>query len=385
MTKTIFALVVLAVVVASLAGGAAYILEQRKLQEVGRTIALAEDKLNSGSIDQAIDMLRRAQAERKVDRTTYLLGKALAKQGKHEEASNYYQTLLRDFPKSNFTADATLELARHELNFKRDKVAATTHLADILRYWPKSDAADFALVMLAEISLAENDEKQARSNLEIVMRKKDSPARSDAEFLMGDFNMQRLKSPEAAPGDELYTIKQGDTLWVMERKLKVPLDLLVGINGLDNPQALKVGKQIRVPNIDISIVVNKVDRTLTLRNGGEFLKKYRVGIHQDPTMVPTGNFTIRKKHAKGLDYVNTETRETIKAGQPDNPYGKRFLEIRERVGIHGTDDEERVGKPVSKGFVVMTNEDIDEVYALVDVKTPVTIIGNANQEKTTGK
>lgn len=383
MKKTIFVLAALAFVIAAIAGGTAFLLREKHLLEMGRIASQAEDKLKSKSYDQAISMLRRVEGEGGTDRSTFLLGRAFSEQGKFDDAERYFNRLLDEYPKSPLVADARLELARFKFD-KKDMAAAQTHLLKILTDRPKSAAADHALVMLAEISLANKDEAQARKNLEIVLRKKDSPARSDAEFVIGDLNMKRLKSPDIAPGDETYTIQAGDTLTKMERKLKVPADLLVGINDL-SVMSLKIGRQIRVPHLDISLVIDKSKRTLTILNNGDLLKKYRVGLNHNDKLMPAGDYSVTKKNPKGIEYVKEDSRDTIKAGAPDNPYGTRFIEMRRGTGIHGTNDEEKVGALVSDGSVVMSNHDVEEVYALVKTKTPVTVKGSVNTEAGTGK
>lgn len=383
MNKTIFVLAVLAVVIASLAGGAAFLLRQKHLIEMGRIASQAEDKLNTKHYDQAISMLRRVEADGGTARSKFLLGRAYGEQGRSEDASRYYQDMLKNYPKSELVPDARLELARYRFK-EKDIDGAQEQLLQILARAPASGAADHALVMLAKISLQEKDEQQARKNLEIVLRKKESPAKGEAEFVIGDLNMKRLKSPDAAPGDEVYTIQSGDTLSRMESRLGVPQDLLAGINDLE-ARTLRVGHKIRVPRLDISLMIDKPNRTLTILNEGDFLKKYHVGLHHDDTNLPAGNYAVIRKHARGMEYIDDETNESIKAGADDNPYGKRFIELRRGVGIHGTNDPEKVGMLVSDGSIVMQNPDVEEVYALVRTRTPVAVKGSVNSDPNAGK
>ncbi len=383
MKKTLFVLFALALVVASLAGGAAFLLRQKHLVELNRLASQAEDRLNSKSYDQAISMLRKVEADGGTDRSSYLLGRSFSQQGKNDDAKRYYNALLSKYPNSPLVPDARLALARFDIEAKKDLVSAQNQLLQILSKSPKTPAADHALVLLAEISLQKKDETQARKNLEIVLRKKNSPARGEAEFLIGDLNMKRLKSPEPAPGDEVYTIQRGDTLWVMAKKLKVPQDLLIGINDL-SPKSLTVGQQIRIPRLSISLVVDKPARTVTILNNNEFLKKYKIAINQNDKVLPAGNYSVVKKEDKGIAYADPETNETIKAGAPGNPYGDKYIEMRRGTGIHGTNDPEKIGKLVSTGAILMSNQDIDEVYALVQIKTPVVVKGSVDPEKTPG-
>ncbi len=53
--------------------------------------------------------------------------------------------------------------------------------------------------------------------------------------------------------------------------------------------------------------------------------------------------------------------------------GTRRLELGDGYGIHGTDHPESIGQSVSHGCVRMRNEDIEKLYPLVQVGTPVYI------------
>ncbi len=45
----------------------------------------------------------------------------------------------------------------------------------------------------------------------------------------------------------LYTVKAGDTLWAIARDLKIDLDLLTAVNGINSPQAIQVGQKLLLP------------------------------------------------------------------------------------------------------------------------------------------
>ncbi|MGI8401127.1 MAG: L,D-transpeptidase [Gemmatimonadaceae bacterium] len=53
--------------------------------------------------------------------------------------------------------------------------------------------------------------------------------------------------------------------------------------------------------------------------------------------------------------------------------GTRRLELGDGYGIHGTDEPESIGKSVSHGCVRMLNEDIEKLYPMIAVGTPVYI------------
>lgn len=384
MKKTLVVVVMLAVVAVVLAGGAAYMVQQNKLGELRRLAVQAEEKLDSGDFDGAIQLLKRVDSEGGSARSAFLLGKAYYAQGKLADGIRYFERIEKLYPTAPVLPDALVYRGRYALEVEgKPKTARETFLQIIDRH-PDSDAADLALYYLAKISFDAGDTPQTKRNLELIMKRPESPARSDAEFLLGDINMKQLRSPEAGPDDVLYTIKRGDSIWKLERELKVPGDLIVGINNL-RPSALTIGTQIKVPRINITITVDKPQRTLTLKNNGVFLKKYRVGLNRADNRVPAGDYVITEKFDKGQEFTDPESGATFKAGDPANPLGNRFLQLRREVGIHGTNDPDAVGKYVPRGCIVMTNQDIEEIYSLARKGTPVTIKGKNLVEGSPGK
>ena len=53
--------------------------------------------------------------------------------------------------------------------------------------------------------------------------------------------------------------------------------------------------------------------------------------------------------------------------------GTRRLDLGDGYGIHGTDHPESIGKAASHGCVRLRNEDIEKLYDMVPVGTPVYI------------
>jgi lipoprotein-anchoring transpeptidase ErfK/SrfK len=65
----------------------------------------------------------------------------------------------------------------------------------------------------------------------------------------------------------------------------------------------------------------------------------------------------------------------IVAGGPGNPLGARAMYIGGTVyRIHGTNDPSTIGKRVSSGCFRMTNEDVIDLYARVNVGTKVVVL-----------
>ena len=138
------------------------------------------------------------------------------------------------------------------------------------------------------------------------------------------------------------------------------------------------------------IVVHKLSRKLTFYQGLTPLKTYSVVLGNDPyndklcqgdTCTPEGVYHIRAKYPHSrwdyfmwLDYPNNQDwlkfSRAKQAGRlpPDADIGGE-------VGIHGTEDPTRnlSGVNWTHGCVSLMNQDLEEIYPLVNDKTLVVI------------
>jgi lipoprotein-anchoring transpeptidase ErfK/SrfK len=144
--------------------------------------------------------------------------------------------------------------------------------------------------------------------------------------------------------------------------------------------------------IDISIG----DQRLTLTRDGEALRSYLVsssrfgiGTEDGSMKTPLGNFRIAEKIGHGVA-PGTIFKARVALG-PDDPLPEtedlitsRILWLdgmdeenantRERfIYIHGTKHEDKIGMPASHGCIRMRNDDVIELFELVDETTQVVI------------
>lgn len=139
---------------------------------------------------------------------------------------------------------------------------------------------------------------------------------------------------------------------------------------------------------DFKISINIPSRTLTLYAGDKVFRSYLVGIGRENHQTPVGDFIIRNKELNPT-WVKPTTKDepavTINSG-PENPLGYRWMEFAELYGIHGTNRPDSIGGFVSNGCIRMREADVEELYDLVPLKTPVHIGYNrlVVQKKTDG-
>lgn len=130
-------------------------------------------------------------------------------------------------------------------------------------------------------------------------------------------------------------------------------------NGTVSTEIMPRPAQIR-NNLDLpraSILITKSARRLTLLNGNTAIRNYPVGIGKPGTPTPVGNFAV-----------------AAKIMNPGGVLGTRWLGLNyDTYGIHGTNAPWLIGQMVSHGCIRMHNSNVEELFALVNVGTPVFI------------
>jgi L,D-transpeptidase-like protein len=137
-----------------------------------------------------------------------------------------------------------------------------------------------------------------------------------------------------------------------------------------------------------AIIVSKFERMLYLYRGGKIVKTYPVAIgrygstlklHAGDYATPEGKYSIIQKRPHSryfrallINYPNAEDTEEFLAA-------KRRGEIPGSIGIGGLVEIHGGGKDgMTYGCIALDNSQMVEVFDMVDVGTPVTIVGSAN-------
>ncbi len=118
------------------------------------------------------------------------------------------------------------------------------------------------------------------------------------------------------------------------------------------------------------IIISIADRQLAVIDHGQVLKTYPIAVGARGTPSPDGDFVIIN-HAKDPIYRGGDME--IPPGK-DNPLGTRWMGLSLKgYGIHGTNVQSSVGKAVSHGCFRMRKQDVEELYALVQVGDTVMV------------
>jgi lipoprotein-anchoring transpeptidase ErfK/SrfK len=120
--------------------------------------------------------------------------------------------------------------------------------------------------------------------------------------------------------------------------------------------------------------------TLRLFQHLKLTKEYTVAVGMEGLETPEGLYEIQEKEENPVwrvpnsDWAGSLAGQTIPPG-PSNPIKARWMGIFEGAGIHGTEEVESLGTAGSHGCVRMAIPDVEELYDLVEVGTPIYIGG----------
>lgn len=120
--------------------------------------------------------------------------------------------------------------------------------------------------------------------------------------------------------------------------------------------------------------------TYTLRfwKNLKLARTYTVAVGQEGLETPEGLYAIQDKQENPTwnvpesDWAGSLAGQSIPPG-PSNPLKARWMGIYEGAGIHGTEETSSLGTAASHGCVRMSIPDVEELYDLVEVGTPIYI------------
>lgn len=118
---------------------------------------------------------------------------------------------------------------------------------------------------------------------------------------------------------------------------------------------------VSVPSGRIDIIIDTLDRTLSICLDGKVYREFTVAVGKPSTPSPPGQWQVVSK------------------GAWSGGFGTRWLGLNMpwgTYGIHGTNKPWQIGDWVSGGCIRMFNHDIESVFSWIPIGTQVVIIGN---------
>ncbi|HEU0275034.1 MAG TPA: LysM peptidoglycan-binding domain-containing protein [Candidatus Udaeobacter sp.] len=216
-----------------------------------------------------------------------------------------------------------------------------------------------------------------------------SPVTRDLRDLLGDVNTQIFFSKEPSPRKTEYTVKRGDALASIARKLKSSAEAIIHVNDLDST-LIRPGEKLSVPQLDFTITIDLPRERVVVHDSHGFFTQYPIVSADLP---PTRHPTIQTKVTAKSFWENGKpvqpTHGSEEAGTPRIDLG--------HIGyvLYGVEDESEAGSSEiaveaddkdgtqeapdpnrpPHGIAMLMN-DITQIQLLIRKGTPVTIIRN---------
>jgi lipoprotein-anchoring transpeptidase ErfK/SrfK len=126
------------------------------------------------------------------------------------------------------------------------------------------------------------------------------------------------------------------------------------------------------------VTVDRAHFTLRLFKHLRIARRYPVAVGRAGLETPAGVYHIQDKQVNPSWHVPNSAWAGDLAGKvippgPDDPLKARWMGIYAGAGIHGTDAIGSLGSAASHGCIRMSIPDVEELYDMVPISTPVYI------------
>ena len=190
---------------------------------------------------------------------------------------------------------------------------------------------------------------------------------ADARKLLGDLNVEEFFSRTPGPHKTEYVVVPGDSLARISSKNKVSFDLIIRANNIDR-LLIHPGDRFIIPTGNFSLELSAKDKVATLKNDGVFFKEYPLVSASLPSNPTAEGIVVSEKIAwhdgkrvafGDKEYVGSSRWITLSAN------GLTLYSLIED-GSPADVETPGSGAQLSPG-------DMEEIFALVNRGTPVTI------------
>jgi LysM repeat protein len=216
-----------------------------------------------------------------------------------------------------------------------------------------------------------------------------SPVTRDLRDLLGDVNTEIFFSKEPSPRKTEYTVKAGDALSSIARKLQSSAEAIVRVNDL-NSTLIRPGEKLLVPSLDFTITIDLPRDRVIVHDSHGFFTQYPIASVDLPktrqtviqTKVTAKSFWKNGKPVRAGRDLKQEGTPRIDLGhrgyvlyaveeQSDNSNSQVAVDADEKGATPSPDNANRPPQGIA-----MLNNDLSEIELLIRKGTPVTVILN---------
>ncbi len=369
-------ILVLLIVAGIVAGSFLRIAIGRKVEE---RFEKGKSLYSEKKFEDALDIFEKTSKEypRFHKRTiAYLRGVCLNNLGAPSKAKVLWKKVISGKPDSEYYPASLYELTHlEEIAGEYDKAISSYNR--ILSEFGDSDVIPEVLVSSGNCLQQLKKWEDARKRYEeVLLSYPENPIVEKAKEKLGAMDIKLIFSPITTGDSIIYEVKKGDTLEKIAKEFNTTVALIKQANRLKGV-ILSFGKRLKITPGNFEIYVDADSNKLTLKLNGRFFKEYPIGTGKFGS-TPTGTFKIVNKQLKPVWYAEDGI---YPYGHPKNILGVCWMGLDKLgYGIHGTTQPETVGEHSSRGCIRLYNRDVEELYKLVPVGTPVTITGTTSAD-----
>ncbi len=184
---------------------------------------------------------------------------------------------------------------------------------------------------------------------------------------LGEVNVAIYFSGGPSPDKDAYVIKPGDTLARIERIMKIPGDVIMRSNNITDPRRLTIGDTLYVPHPDLTLVIDRQAKMVTLYNHARYFKQY----HPTAWNAPSPKGSPPPILGKVEEVVSMRDGVRVAFGSRDYDDSIHQVAISPPAYSLYTDPSE--GGQKSGAGITFSDSDMDELSALLTRGVPVTI------------
>jgi LysM repeat protein len=233
----------------------------------------------------------------------------------------------------------------------------------------------------AQAFVSEGKLQEAQSLLvEALITEPKSPVTRELRDLLGNINTRIFFSKEPSPRKTEYTVKRGDALASIARKLGSSPEAIMRVNDLDST-LIRLGEKLLVPRLDFSITVDLPNNRVVVHDSHGFFTQYPIASADLPpskssitqTVVAAkslwGNGKPSPDH--GLQKEGAPRIDLHRVGYVLYGIAENKIASSSEISVQDTDGSNRPPQGIA-----MLKDDVAEIDLLVRKGTPVTIIRN---------
>ncbi len=192
------------------------------------------------------------------------------------------------------------------------------------------------------------------------------PASSSAPVarrIVGEMNLDEILSTAHIEGKKSHVVKRGNSFLGIAAEYHTTLDMMMHLNGMMELKNIQPGEELIVMPLDFRLLIERRRKSLSVWDGGRFIREYPI-IHLGvPGNLPPGKTKISSKLAELNGRSVAPQSKDYRAAEKVIQIAKPSLQIR---GAAGATDEAPRG-------IVLRSQDMEEISLLTRVGNEVEI------------